>query len=133
MVEGEFASGGLEEVAAASLALDQDELERGLGDAHREPGEAAAGADIGDAGELAHGQEPGCAEGDEEGERFAEEAAGDRGGLGDGGECGAIVPLEEEPMVPDEGLALGVVESDSEPGGLIGECGQQLAGVVVAG
>ena len=72
-------------------------------------------------------------EGDEERERFAEEAAGDRDGLGDGGECGAIVPLEEEPVVADEGLALGVVEPDAEPGGLIGERGQQLAGVVVAG
>jgi len=50
----------------------------------------------------------------------------DGGGLGDGGEAGAIVPLAEQGVVADEGLTLGVIERESETVGLVIERGEQL-------
>lgn len=123
----------MEEVTAAALGFDEDELEGWIGDADGESGEAAAGADVGDAGGRALGQEAGVAEGGEEGERFAEEPVGDGGGFGDGGEASAVVPFAEQGVVAGEALALGGIERKSEAIGLFVECGEQLGGGLFVG
>jgi len=129
VVEVEFAGEGFEEFAATALSLDQGDVERGVRDGDRDAREAAAGADIGDVRGLALGGQVCCTEGDEQGERFAEEAPGDGGGFGDRGETGSFVPIEEQLVVAGKGVELLVGEREVEPEGLFGECGQQLAGV----
>jgi hypothetical protein len=92
-IEREFAGGGFEELAAATLRSDQDELERWFNDAHGKSGEAAARSDVGDAGWLALGEVSRCAQRYKQCERLAEESMGDCGGLGDGGEAGSLVAI----------------------------------------
>jgi len=79
------------------------------------------------------GQVPGHAQGGEERERFAEEAAGDCFGLGDGGEAGALVPLSEQGVIVGERVELLFAEAEVEAVSFLGERREQLGSVVIGG
>jgi len=115
VTEVEGRDGCLEEGGA--LLVGFDEGVRGLrtGDGEDEAGEAAAGADVGD----------GLAGGDvadqEAGEGVEEVLDGNFGGVGDGGEAGFGLPVEEKGVVGGEGLEVLGREVQAEVGGAGGE------------
>ncbi len=113
MGEGEGLRGLLEEGGALLVGLDECVVSRGAGDSEDEAGEAGAGANVGEA--FAGGNVA-----DLEADEGVEEVLyGDFGGVGDGGEGGALVVFEEEVEVGAVGVELSLRDGEAEFGGAL--------------